>query len=513
MVWAVSKDPFKRDWFTLRTPNHGKVEGVAVLPKPIRSAPVVFFVYGSGGSLITSGNYLRQFAELGMAAVVLEYDPGTSQEAFNEQFMALREYVAKQPWANMDRTAWVGFSRGAQQTGQFLIEHPEAAPRLYVRVGGGMVGGRRSPLDPVRFGGGVENLARVLLIHGENDATFPLDIAIETKAVFKANSVPVDLLALPGQGHAFGMDRYAAMRAIGEYVKAFLTPEKPLPELPVTKNFPFLLCIAPAFLWGGFWICFRLRSVDAAFSRLNPRGAALTAGRTPLWEKLLRCAAAVLAILAIAQTAVHLGTPRLAVSDGTLGIARGWLIPEKWARDFDTIAYEPYWRGGHRLRTLLTHVELSNYCVYELINWQIDQEIYDRYVLSPIIVSDDAFSSAELNWRRPLWEFFYPRIRKENYTEHAARIIVRNLRERVTIAEGDFPLGVESIWRNQIANEEGFERVYVAALRSAGVPARLDQQGETELWTGLEWQSAPRPPIGSWLSEAQSPSPQPDRVR
>ena len=34
MVWAVSHDPFKRDWFTLKTPNHGKVEGVAVLPKP-----------------------------------------------------------------------------------------------------------------------------------------------------------------------------------------------------------------------------------------------------------------------------------------------------------------------------------------------------------------------------------------------------------------------------------------------------------------------------------------------
>src|SRR5690606_15405853 len=103
--------------------------------------PVVFFVDGSGGSLITSGNYLRQLAELGMAAVALEYDPGTSQEALNEQFTALRAYVSEQPWAQMDATVWIGFSRGAQQTGRFLREHPEAAPQLYVRVGGGGMDG------------------------------------------------------------------------------------------------------------------------------------------------------------------------------------------------------------------------------------------------------------------------------------------------------------------------------------------------------------------------------------
>jgi len=67
----------------------------------------------------------------------------------------------------------------------------------------------------------------------------------------------------------------------------------------------------------------------------------------------------------------------------------------------------------------------------------------------------------------------------ENYTEQAVQIIARNLQERVTVAEGDFPKGVESIWRNQIADESGFHRIYVAAMRSAGVPARLDEVGGT----------------------------------
>lgn len=149
-------------------------------------------------------------------------------------------------------------------------------------------------------------------------------------------------------------------------------------------------------------------------------------------------------------------------------------------------------------------MELSNYCVYELINWEMEKEIYNRYVLSPIISSEDYEATAELNWRRPLWEFFYPRIRKENYTEHAARIIVRNLRERVTVAEGDFPDGVEGIWRNQIADEYGFQRIYVAAMRSAGVPARLDEQEKAEFWTGTEWKTAPDPAIMVWPGPFES---------
>ena len=53
--------------------------------------------------------------------------------------------------------------------------------------------------------------------------------------------------------------------------------------------------------------------------------------------------------------------------------------------------------------------------------------------------------------------------------------------------------GIAAIWQRQIANERGFEAVYVAALRSVGVAARLGRQGQAELWTGVEWMAAPRP--------------------
>jgi hypothetical protein len=82
-----------------------------------------------------------------------------------------------------------------------------------------------------------------------------------------------------------------------------------------------------------------------------------------------------------------------------------------------------------------------------------------------------------------LWENFYPRIRREQSPEAAAEVVVRFLRERVTIAEGsDLPGAGAEIWQRQITNERGFEAVYVAAMRSVGVPSRLGLRGQAEFW-------------------------------
>ena len=55
------------------------------------------------------------------------------------------------------------------------------------------------------------------------------------------------------------------------------------------------------------------------------------------------------------------------------------------------------------------------------------------------------------------------------------------------------PSAVAEIWQRQITSERGFEAVYVAALRSVGIPARLGPQGRAEFWTGSAWQAAPCP--------------------
>src|SRR5690606_24825555 len=144
----------------------------------------------------------------------------------------------EQPWARMDALAWIGFSRGAQQTEAFLNEFSEAAPDLYVRAGGGEF----TPGSELKD----SRLSQVLLAHGEKDQVFSLDTAKAVRAALEAASIPVDLRILSGLGHAFGADRQLVIRTIGEYTKSFLTPEEPLPTLPVTKDYWFALCIAPA---------------------------------------------------------------------------------------------------------------------------------------------------------------------------------------------------------------------------------------------------------------------------
>ena len=143
----------------------------------------------------------------------------------------------------------------------------------------------------------------------------------------------------------------------------------------------------------------------------------------------------------------------------------------------------------------MEHVELAHYN-RELINWKLDEQVYRECVLSAQI---DPPADGDLNWRRPLWENFYPRIRREQVPEAAAEIVVRFLRERVTVVKGNgLPSKVAEIWKRQITNERGFEAVYVAALRSVGVPSRLSLQGRAEFWTSSAWQPAPRPLLTGW---------------
>lgn len=98
-----------------------------------------------------------------------------------------------------------------------------------------------------------------------------------------------------------------------------------------------------------------------------------------------------------------------------------------------------------------------------------------------------------------LWEEFYPRIRHESSPEDAAKIVVRHLRERVTIATvPNLPRDVPTIWLRQITDETGFEIIYVAALRSVGVPARLNSRRQAEFWDGTKWNTAPPPAIINW---------------
>jgi hypothetical protein len=204
--------------------------------------------------------------------------------------------------------------------------------------------------------------------------------------------------------------------------------------------------------------------------------------------------ATILAVLATAQTIVYLGTPLLPVGDETLAVARKCLISQHEIKDFDFLSTNEIWRG-QKIKVLLEHVQLANYD-RQLINWTLDNEIYQHFVLSPVITGR---SDEQLDWRRPFWEEFYPRIRHAASLEEAAKIVFAHLHERVTIATlPNSPREVPEIWSKQITDEAGFEIIFIAALRSVGVPAHLDSNSHAEFWNGNNWQTTPVPSVVSW---------------
>ena len=478
---------------------------------------------------MNDGNDLRQMAELGLATVSMEYNQ-TNEAAFAVQFETLLRHLDRQKWVNTNAIAWVGFSLGPNRMFDFAQQHPDQQPQLLVQLSGAGLSPDPRPQAPD------PNLhCPVLLVHGEQDEIFPIADTKRLASVFQTNNLSVELKIIPGISHGMEPERGVVFRSIGEYCRSHLTGKDPWQNYHSIVRWqadapPLWLFWLPAAAWAVGWLIGRLRkftspipvgqscrsapisppasatmqtespvktSLGSFWRKFGRRGnAALPWGPRPLkrHEIALRWLAVILATWALAETAIHLVTPHFCVNDTTLSIARRFLVQPKEQADFENLAAQPIWHN-QRLKTLLEHVELAGYN-RELINWQLDDKVYRDFVLTPVITGS---SDEPLNWRRSLWEEFYPRIRHESSPEDAAKIVVRHLRERVTIAAlPDLPHDVPEIWLKQITDEAGFEIIYVAALRSVGVPARLDPHQRAEFWDGNKWQTAPSPSVISW---------------
>jgi len=503
LVWAKGRDPFQRIWFRVKATNWGQTECIAVLPKiTARPLPVVVYVHGSGGNLLDNAGRLRQLAEMGLAAVGIDYCQ-TNETVFRAQFSALLDYLGRQSWADTNHVAWVGSSLGAQRTLSFALSNVNRQPQFLVRLAGGWVPELQSKPQGLVTSTRISYRAlslnvpppAVLLIHGEYDEVFPLVEAQNVAACLQTNGAPVELKVLSGQGHGFGENRMLVLRIVGEQcLKHLLGPDaldnyRSILSWQAQAKQVWLFWM-PALTWVVLWLWCRWRTGRVDVHSAN--GLPTCMPVQPWWEIVLRLLAAGLATAALAQTVLHLVLPRLPVGNYTLSIARKHLVQAKRKVDFDFLAINPVWRGMP-LTCLLSHLDLAAYN-RELINWKIDDQVYHDFVLSP-----DPAIDIDYNWRRELWENFYPRIRREQGIEAAAETVARFLRERVTISSGSqLPSAVGEIWQHQIADEHGFASIYVAALRSVGIPARLDSQGRTLFWTGIAWQSAPCPLPASW---------------
>ncbi|HKI68709.1 MAG TPA: prolyl oligopeptidase family serine peptidase, partial [Verrucomicrobiae bacterium] len=450
LFWAKARDPFRRINFSLRT-KAGKTEGIAVLPKKKAAYAVVIYLHGSGGSMLHSGDELRQIAELNLAAVDFEYNQ-TNQAAFDEEFAALQHYLSRRSWAKSSTqstfagssrgneapsskadsgqslltsaatnarkiaVAWIGSSLGAQRILSFVLRHPEYQPQLLVRLSGGWV--KELGEKPTNESSLAEPAAStlnsqpstnlrcsVLLVHGGNDEIFPVADSHALAKLLREKGTPVELHVFPNESHDFGADRPLIIRGLAEYCAGFFDANfaNSRESLhPLQRN------IRPTYWY--YWLPVGLLGLClVVVGYVNHRGSlSALSDPFPKLSRVLFYFAWLVVLIAVAVTAFHLGWPHLRVSEGRLTLTRRWLVKPALRTDFDWLANKPIWRG-QPISALLQHLNLASYN-RGLVNWQYDDKTYRHFVLSPIIGGK---VDERLDWRRPLWESFYPRIRHE----------------------------------------------------------------------------------------------------
>jgi O-antigen ligase/polysaccharide polymerase Wzy-like membrane protein len=245
-----------------------------------------------------------------------------------------------------------------------------------------------------------------------------------------------------------------------------------------------------------FWILLELGRVDRGKARHSVRAVVAdneesSAHRSDApvhrnrWEIWLRRSAWILGIAAVSESGILLSTPFFGVNNTTLSISRHYLVPPSAAADLNLLATNVDW-SSRKLRPLLQHASLANYN-RQIINWKLDEQIYRDYVLNPLI---DPQRDGQLGWRRKLWEYFYLPIRKENDPESAAEIVLKFLHQRISLVENG-PITIAEMWTQKIADKKGFEALAVAAFRAVGIPARLNNDGQAELFADGKWQIPP----------------------
>ena len=245
-----------------------------------------------------------------------------------------------------------------------------------------------------------------------------------------------------------------------------------------------------------FWILLELGRVDPGRARHSVRAVVADneeggAQRSDApchrsrWEIWLRRAAWALGIAAFSESAILISTPLFRVNNTTLAISRHYLVPPSAVADLNLLATNAVW-NDKKLKPLLQHASLANYN-RQLINWKLDEQVYRDYVLSPLI---DPQRDGQLAWRRKLWEYFYLPIRKENDPGAAAEIVLKFLHQRTTSVETG-PITIEAMWQQKQADSRGFDALKVAAFRSVGIPARLNENSQAEIFADGKWQIAP----------------------
>ena len=197
----------------------------AYLPDSAGKHPTVLALYGSGGGVEGMGEPASMLAAQGFAVFVLHYFDRTGTTQAHDKPTIVRNFPA---WG---KTVWDAISH--------LEQHPQVDAKRIGLLGfslGAYLALSVASVDPrvqavVEFFGGfpkemkffMRRLCPVLMLHGEADATVPVQEAYDLQALLEKKGIPYEMKIYPGTGHGFENDvwRDAGLRSL-QFLQKYL---------------------------------------------------------------------------------------------------------------------------------------------------------------------------------------------------------------------------------------------------------------------------------------------------
>ena len=171
---------------------------------PADPLPAVVALYGAGGNISGMEQYASMLAAQGFAVYLFHYFDRTGTESADKPTILRNfplwmktlwdaiSFIETQPRADGKRIALLGFSLGAYLSlANSPIDHRVQA---VVEFFGGM------PKEIHLF---MRRLCPVLILHGEADATVPVDEAYQLQKLLEKKGIPYEMKIYPGAGHGF----------------------------------------------------------------------------------------------------------------------------------------------------------------------------------------------------------------------------------------------------------------------------------------------------------------------
>ena len=197
---------------------------------PTAPLPAVVALHGAGGNVAGMERYASALAAQGFAVYVLHYFDRTGTESADKptilrNFPAWMKtlwdaiiFVETQPQVDRERIALLGFSLGAYLS----LANSAIDPRVKVVIEffGGM------PKEMNLF---MRRLCPVLILHGENDATVPVEEAYNLQKLLEKKKIPYEIKIYPGVGHGFedaAIWQDAGTRSL-HFLQTYLAPPTP----------------------------------------------------------------------------------------------------------------------------------------------------------------------------------------------------------------------------------------------------------------------------------------------